>query len=180
MPDLSGVDSAEEVLADLVAEAAEKELARAIRGTPDRRIVASVVKVALSSIQSAIEAGALARGNSQADECQARLLAEIIDAPNSKMHAQCIDFVFGHGIMMGISETQIAALHGMTKSTVSAICVGICKRYNVKPGRGMKTVEARESYKIRQTGRRAKPMREDWTLGSTLRNAFAQHGHASN
>lgn len=167
LPDHSGLDT----LDDLLREAATEELASVLGKTPEKKVVKLVVRVAKRCLQASLEAG----GTARADECQARLLAEIIDAPNSKMHAQCIDFVFGYGVMLGVSQTAIAALHGVTKSTVSAICVGIRERYGVRPSRGMKSIAACENYRTRQTGRRAKPTREDWRLSSTLKNAFNHH-----
>jgi hypothetical protein len=164
-----------DTLDDVLHEAALEELETALKQRPQKSVVRLVVKVANLGIVRAAEAGLLPSGigGAKSDEGNARLIAEIIEAPNAKLHAQCIDFVFGYGIMMGLSQTAIAELHPpMTKSNVSKICVGIRKRYNVKPSRGMKSVDACESYRLRQTGRRAKPTRENWRLAGELKQAF--------
>jgi hypothetical protein len=169
MPDHSGMDS----LDDILREVAVEELRELDGKPPQKRVVAVVVRIAHKGIERAAEAGVLP-GTSEAkfNEAQARLIAEAIDASNPKMFLQCIDFVFGHGIMLGVSQTAIAEMHGMTKSTVSNICVGIRERYGVRPSRGMKSLDACESYRVRQTGKRAKPTRENWLLAGELKQAF--------
>ena len=163
-PDLSELDSLEDVLKEICCE----ELRNAgVRDAP-KSLVELVTRVAWKGIARARSDGLLHDDESATftpkfRELLARVIAEIIDAPNSKLHAQCLDFVFELGVQLGISQLEISEQHPpMTKSNVSKICVAICQRYGVRPSRGMKSEAARESYRVRQTGRRAKQSPEEW------------------
>jgi hypothetical protein len=171
--DLSHMDSLEDVL----MEAATTALLNSSVAAAPKKLVRIVAGAAMLGIEKAREAGLLESDDNSIfspryREFTARLLAEIIDAPNARLHAQCVDFVFELGIQMGLSQTEIGKSHNMTRANVSKICVEIRKRYGVRPSRGMKSVKACENYAIRQMGRRAKPVREEWSLAASLKSSI--------
>jgi hypothetical protein len=104
-------------------------------------------------------------------ELVARLLAEIIDADNPRLHAKCIDFVLGIGLCQGMSETQIARDEGVGKAAVSKRCKLIQKAFGLLPSRGMKSERACENYAERQKGKRAKPLPQPWAFSGLLGRA---------
>lgn len=172
-PDHSGLDS----LDDVLREVAAVELGKALPERPPRGLVNLVARVARAGIDQGLGSGMLHDEDSVMFtrgflERLARIIAEIIDAPNALLQAQCVDIVFGLGIQLGVSQTVVASQHRMTKGNVSKICVEMRQRYKVPPSRGMKSIEACESYKVRQIGRRAKPAREAWGYGASLKLAI--------
>lgn len=173
VPDHSGLDS----LDDLLREVAAEELGKVLPERPPRRLVDLVARVARAGIDRGLGAGMLHDEDTILFtpgflERLARIIAEIIDAPNARLHAQCVDVVFQLGIQLGVSQTELAEQHAMTKGNVSKICVEMRQRFKVPPSRGMKSVEACTSYKLRQTGKRARPMRENWGHGASLKLAI--------
>ena len=171
-------DLADEI--DTADERFEEILASAWRVSPAQRRALSLadLREMVTTILSQAQAAGLLQDEASSAysprfrEALAQILSEIIDAGNARLQAQCLDFAFDLGIQMGISQTAIAEQHGMSKANVSKICVDIRERYGIRPGRGMKSEQACESYRVRQIGKRAKPTREEWRHGDAMRLAF--------
>lgn len=105
-------------------------------------------------------------------ELLARLLDEIINAPDAVLMAYCIDFVMGTGVMLGASMTSISELRGVTKATVSHHCRQLTQTYREgKPAIGMKSLQAVENYRKTRTGRSSRGERTSWEFQSV----FTQH-----
>ena len=105
-------------------------------------------------------------------ELLARLLDEIINAPDAVLMAYCIDFVMGTGVMLGASMTSISKLRGVTKATVSHHCRTLTETYREgKPAVGMKSLEAVENYRKTRIGRSSRSERTSWLFESV----FTQH-----
>jgi hypothetical protein len=172
------IDQAEEALAEIV----DRVFLRGELSLPIARTVfrANVVAVCVTAIREASAHGWIEEltGETPAPgnlEMLARLLAEIIDAENPRLHAKCIDFVLGLGLCQGKSETQIAREEGVGKAAVSKRCKVLQKTFGVPPSRGMKREEACASYSKRQMGKRAKPMPQAWSFAGLLgRAAYGQ------
>jgi hypothetical protein len=169
-----GIDTLHDYLVDIALD----RLARMrVRAEDRTRIAPTVASVAMEGIQRAKEAGMLhdedtATWTPKFLEIIARILVEVLAHGNPKLLVQCFDFSFGLGLEGGISEQAIAEQHGMSRSNVSKICVGITEKYGVPPSRGMRSIPTREKYSVRQLGRRAKPSPEMWRHTQTLLAAF--------
>lgn len=142
-------------------------------------VVDAVTQIALEGIERAKAEGLLHDNDTvtwtpQFREILAHIFSELLDAGKERclLLAQCFDFAFGLGLQLGISEQEIANQHGMTRSNVSKICVGMRERYDVPPSRGMRSIATCEKYSARQRGRRAKPAAEPWIHLDALRSAF--------
>jgi DNA-binding transcriptional ArsR family regulator len=105
-------------------------------------------------------------------ELLAKLLAEILEAPDAVLMVYCIDYVMETGVALGISETAIAERCDVTKSTVSHHCRLLTETYRGgKPATGMKSEEAVESYRRNRTGKSSRGPRIEWQFAET----FAKH-----
>lgn len=108
-------------------------------------------------------------------ELLARLLNEIIEAPDAVLMAYCIDFVMGTGVMLGASMTSISTMHGVTKATVSHYCRLLTETYREgKPAIGMKSLEAVENYRKTRTGRSSRGPRVEWAFATTFQKHYAE------
>lgn len=108
-------------------------------------------------------------------ELLAKLVAEIIDAPDPRLMARCVDFTMELGIQLGISETKIAELSGVTKASVSRHCVHLKNTYRGKqPAAGMKPAHAVKSYQIGRTGRSSRGPRIEWPFAATFSNHYGK------
>lgn len=106
-------------------------------------------------------------------ELLARLVAEIMEAPQPHLMACCVDFTFGLGIQGGLNETQIAAAHSVTKATVSRYCVHLKTTYlGGVPAPGMKSQQAVQSYRNNKLGKSSRPPRQDWAFGHILKRIY--------
>lgn len=107
-------------------------------------------------------------------ELLARLLDEIVNAPNPVLMAYCIDFVMGTGVMLGASMTHISVICGVTKATVSHTCRYLTMTYREgKPALGMKSPQAVESYRRTRTGRSSRGERTSWPFQSVFQQHYA-------
>lgn len=107
-------------------------------------------------------------------ELLARLLNEIIEAPDAVLMAYCIDFVMGTGVMLGASMTSISTMHGCTKATVSHYCRALTETYREgKPAIGMKSLKAVENYRKTRTGRSSRGPRVEWAFQSIFQQHYA-------
>lgn len=107
-------------------------------------------------------------------ELLARLLDEIINAPDAVLMAYCIDFVMGTGVMLGASMTAISELRGVTKATVSHHCRALTETYREgKPAVGMKSLQAVENYRRTRTGRSSRGERTSWPFQSVFQQHYA-------
>lgn len=107
-------------------------------------------------------------------ELLACMIAEIIAAPNARLMARCVDFVFSLGVQLGMSETEIAELEGLTKATASNYCVQLKKVYrDGKPAPGMKSREAVAKYSELRTGRSSRGPRQEWAFAKAFKHAYA-------
>ena len=179
-PDIAGgIDT----LDDVLREVAHRELAD-LHERDRNRLVKVITRVALAGIREASLRGLLHDGDNVAWspkflEIVAHLVSDILDARNPRLMVQCMDFAFGLGLQLGVSEQDIADLHQMTRSNVSKICVGLCERYQIPPSRGMRSIATREHYSARQQGRRAKPSPEPWTHKGVFITALGINGIAA-
>lgn len=98
-------------------------------------------------------------------ELLARLMAEVIDAPDAAVMARSIDFTFSLGVQMGASQTEIARMDDVTKASISRHCRALCETYlGGRPSVGMKSVEAVKSYRAVQI-QRQRPAPPEWEFG---------------
>lgn len=108
-------------------------------------------------------------------ELLARLLDEILAAHDKELMVRCIDFVFETGVQLGISETEIGRICGVTKSTVSNYCVHLKEVYRGGlPAAGMKSNEAVQSYRRTRTGRSSRSARAEWPFASIFSATYAR------
>ena len=105
-------------------------------------------------------------------ETVTRIVAELIDSDNPRLQSKCLAFVLGLNLHGGRSETEIAHEEGVTKATVSKRCIVLRETFGLPPSRGMKTDAARASYRLRQTGVRARPPRMEWGWRGILSAIF--------
>lgn len=107
-------------------------------------------------------------------ELLARMLDEIINAPDPRLMAYCIDFVMETGVKLGMSMTKIGKQLNVTKSTVSHHCRTLTKTYREgKPAAGMKSEVAVESYRKQRTGKSSRGPRIEWPFKETFAKAYA-------
>ncbi len=137
----------------------------------------TVANFAIGALRDAAKAGALAELFDDIDptkgdlETVSRLLAELIDADNSRLQAKCMAFVFG---LIDKSETEIGKEEGVGKAAVSKRCIRLKQAFGLRPSRGMKSDKACTSYRLRQMGRRARPPGEQWAFAGLLEKVYAK------
>jgi len=134
---------------------------------------AAVAEIALDALGEAGPAVAGKEALSKRErETIARLVSEFIESKNPRMVAQCYDFTFQLGLMMGRSQTAIADEHGVRKATVSKICRTIVKNFGVAPARGMKSPKAVATYRAKMLTKHAERRRshQPWAMAG----AFAE------
>lgn len=108
-------------------------------------------------------------------ELLARLLDEILAAQDKELMVRCIDFVFETGVQLGISETEIGRICGVTKSTVSNYCVHLKEVYRSGvPAAGMKSNDAVQSYRRTRTGRSSRSARIEWPFANVFAETYAR------
>lgn len=107
-------------------------------------------------------------------ELLARLLDEILAAQDKELMVRCIDFVFETGVQLGISETEIGRICGVTKSTVSNYCVHLKEVYRGGvPAAGMKSNTAVQSYRRNRTGKSSRSARIEWPFAAVFAKSYA-------
>lgn len=177
------IDTPEDCLKELLANAARRWRGDLPRTLMEFRMVIQLV--ALEALKQAISEGSLAglfdglEPTMTERETCALMLAEIIHDSKPGLQAKCIDFVMQLGIADEKTETQIAASEHVGKAAVSKRCVDLRKTFGLPEVQGMKTDAARESYRKRQTGKRARPPREAWAFTGMLREVFTPLPHAA-
>lgn len=108
-------------------------------------------------------------------ELLARLLDEILASQDKELMVRCIDFVFETGVQLGISETDIGKICGVTKSTVSNYCVHLKEVYRGGvPAAGMKSNNAVQSYQKIRTGRSSRSPRIEWPFANVFAQSYAR------
>lgn len=106
-------------------------------------------------------------------ELLARLIGEVLAAQDKELMVRCIDFVFETGVQLGISETEIGRICGVTKSTVSNYCVHLKEVYRSGvPAAGMKSNTAVQSYRRTRTGRSSRGPRTEWPFASIFAETY--------
>lgn len=75
-----------------------------------------------------------------------RLIGELADQNNSRLSLDCLALVTGLSYQ-GLSMTEIAARHGLTRAAVSKRCVELTIALRLKPSRAMRSLLARSSYR---------------------------------
>lgn len=106
-------------------------------------------------------------------ELLARLLDEILSSQDKELMVRCIDFVFETGVQLGISETEIGRICGVTKSTVSNYCVRLKEAYRSGiPAAGMKSQKAVDSYRRVRTGRSSRGPRIEWPFATVFAESY--------
>lgn len=75
-----------------------------------------------------------------------RLIGELADQNNSRLSLDCLALVTGLSYQ-GLSMTEIAARHGVTRAAVSKRCVELTMALRLKPSRAMRSLLARSSYR---------------------------------
>jgi hypothetical protein len=169
-PDMAAeIDSAEDRFLELIAAQVVK-LPANISRQAFNHCVAGAVLGAMEEAKRDGSLGELFEGGGTRSEMElaTRLLAELIDSNNPALQAECIAFVMGLNISGGKSETAIARKHGVNKATVSKRCVRLKQVFGLDPSRGMKSEKAVESYRARQTGKRARPAPMKWSWSGLL------------
>lgn len=126
-----------------------------------------VLEVCAQSVAVAIEDAG--EGSQDAHQAIAAIIGEVRKMANPWLAMRCLPIVFSLPCGEGESETDIAGDFGLTKGAVSAVCIDLRKRLRVPPGRGMKKDTAREAYRLRQIGKRARPLPSRWPFAGLLR-----------
>ncbi|WP_395753348.1 hypothetical protein [Prosthecobacter sp.] len=165
---IQGCDTLAEHVAELVTE---EWPARA-----DPKAKAAVIKLVHRVVQRLLEEGRLAPlvdvKKLSGRELLAKLLDEIMEAPDARLMAYCVDLVMETGVKLGASMTSIADEFKITKSTVSHHCCHLKETYlKGRPAAGMKSVAAVESYRKIRMGKSSRGPRIDWQFATT----FAKH-----
>ena len=142
----------------------------------DPRAQAVVVRLVTKVVRRLLDEGRLAPlvdvQRLPGKELLARLLDEIINAPDAALMACSIDFVMGTGVMLGASMTKISNRFGVTKAAVSHYCRMLAETYlGGKPAAGMKSKAAVESYRRNRMGKSSRGPRTAWQFKET----FTQH-----
>jgi hypothetical protein len=75
-----------------------------------------------------------------------RLIGELTDQNNSRLSLDCLALVTGLSYQ-GLSMTEIATRHGVTRAAVSKRCVELTIALRLKPSRAMRSLLARSSYR---------------------------------
>lgn len=167
-PDFAGLDTLDDHIAEVMDELWPSKWPKEIRP--------QVEKFAAKVIKAVLQRGAADMPDVQRIEGRdllAFLVAEIIDAPNARLMARCVDFVFELGVQLGLSETQIAELEGCTKATPSLYCCRLKDQYRKgMPARGMKSPLAVENYRQLRQGRSSRGPRVEWQFAETLKAAY--------
>lgn len=137
------------------------------------QLAALVTKIVRAVMQQGMAGAAVDLKKLQGRELMARLIAEIIDAPHARLMARCIDLTFSLGVQLGLNETQIASLEGLTKATASHYCVTLKDTYlEGRPAPGMKSNAAVESYRRVRTGKSSRGPRTEWAFAATFMTAY--------
>ncbi len=107
-------------------------------------------------------------------ELMAMVLSEIMHAEDPLLMAKCVDFTLETGVL-GLTQTEIASEHHVTKATVSHHCVGLKTTYRGGvPAAGMKSKRAVESYRTVRTGRSSRGPRVEWQFSTTFSETYAK------
>jgi hypothetical protein len=173
-PDLAeGCDTLEAHVRELVEE---EWPARA-----DPKAKAAVIALVSRVVRRLLEEGRMAPlvdvKRLPGKELLARLLDEILNAPDAVLMACCIDVVMETGVNLGTSMTQIGRRCKTTKATVSHHCRILTETYRGgKPAAGMKSEAAVESYRRVRSGRSSRGPRIEWQFASTFAKYY---GHAT-
>lgn len=175
-PDAVLPDELEEDLEDVIREEAVKVCPV---GFPSMNFSGLVAKVIRSErVKTAIiEAHGADLLSDHERETVARIVAEMIEAKNPRLRAQCYDLAFRLGLRVcGMTQDEIAQEHGIGKAAVSKECRRIVREFHLPPARGMKSVEAVEVYRERETKKHEKRRREHrpWEYGMEFAQAMSR------
>lgn len=174
-PDMDGLDRLEERL----LEAVGKQAVSLPAGMQRRWFNDVVVTIAVAALREAAAAGELRElFDGAAPTCGdlemvTRVLAELMDADNAALQAECLAFALGLNVGGGKCQTEIAKKYKVGKAAVSKRCIRIRETFGLPPSRGMKSEEARASYADRQRGKRARPERMEWPFKGMLKKLYA-------
>jgi hypothetical protein len=80
------------------------------------------------------------------NEILRRLIGELADQNNCRLSLNCLALVTGLSYQ-GLSMTEIADRHGVTRAAVSKRCIELTKALRLKPSRAMRSLLARSSYR---------------------------------
>ena len=167
-PDVAACDSLQDALAEII------EAKWPLRWP--RELIPTQVKFCTRILRAYLASGHSVQVDirrMEGRELLACLIAEIIAAPNARLMARCVDFVFSLCVQLGMSETEIAELEGLTKATASNYCVQLKKVYrDGKPAPGMKSREAVAKYKELRTGRSSRGPRQEWPFAHAFKHAY--------
>jgi hypothetical protein len=90
------------------------------------------------------------------------IVGELLTATNKSLTVECFALITGVAYM-GMSQTDIAARHGVTRAAVSKRCVELADKLGLPPSRAMKRAEARQSCALAQHRHRAESLQfENW------------------
>ena len=87
--------------------------------------------------------------SSTAADVLASFCARIRGRANPALVFDAICYATGVTDVEGVSATQLAARHGITKQAFSKIAVEWCRTFGLQPSRSMKSKAAREAYRER-------------------------------
>ena len=170
-PDIAeGCDTLESHITEILAEEWPK--------SADARAKRVVLKLITKVVERLLSEGRMAPlvdvQRLPGKELMARMLDEIINAPNPALMACSIDFTLGTGVMLGASMTSISSTYGVTKATVSHYCRYLTEVYmQGKPAIGMKSVEAVENYRKTRTGRSSRGPHVKWAFAEIFQQHYA-------
>lgn len=78
------------------------------------------------------------------------VLMQVMGSKKPRLEIDCISVVCELNLRMGMSETELAKLHGISKQAFSKRCTALSERLGMAPSRTMRTERSREIYRIRQ------------------------------
>jgi|GEM_PF-3669135 len=166
-----GCDSLEDHIRELVAEYCGGR----VDGATERRLGRVVTTVTRRLLDEGRLGAAVEVRRIEGRELMGLVVAEIMEAPNPRLMARCMDFVLELGVQLGISETEMAKREGVTKATASRYCVHIKDLFlGGKPAAGMKSQKAVQSYKENRTGKSSRGPRHEWAFGEAFKKAYGE------
>lgn len=133
-PDMAReLDSVEDCAREVCHEAAQLGYALAIT-------------VATSLIAQTIERSGGTLLNVNAHELIERVASFLLDSSNPRRDTDVLAFTSGLYARLGVSQTELANKHGVTRASFSKRCKNLQEKLGLPPSRGMKSEKACKTY----------------------------------
>ena len=87
-------------------------------------------------------------------EMLGRILAEVASAKRPALYAECIAITLGVDLRQGLSQSQIARDHNVTRACVSKICLSIAEAHRALSKNASERQEARTAFANRKKSKR--------------------------